>query len=253
MVHNPKNIVTWADGSMHIYDTYKIPLTDQSGKIYGALVYSRDFTARQQAENEREAALGALRKTLDSMISTMSRIVEMRDPYTAGHQKRVAELAGAIARGMKLTDPQIEHLLMAARIHDIGKMYVPSDILSKPGKLSEIEWSLIITHVQGSYEILKDLEFSQPVAITALQHHERMDGSGYPKGLKRDEILIEAKILAVADVVEAMSSHRPYRPALGIDAALEEITRNKGKLYDADVVDTCLELFNSGRFEFKPE
>ncbi len=251
MVHSPRNLVTWADGSMHIYDTYKIPLTDQSGKIYGALAYSRDFTERQKAEDEREAALQSVRKTLDSMISAMSRIVEMRDPYTAGHQKHVAELAGAIARGMNLTDSQIEHLVMAARIHDIGKMYVPSDILSKPGKLSDIEWSLIKTHVQGSFDILQDIEFSQPVALMVLQHHERLDGSGYPNGLKGEETLFEAKILAVADVIEAMVSHRPYRPALGIDKALEEISQNRGRLYDPDVADACVKLFNSGRFEFK--
>ena len=130
-------------------------------------------------------------------------------------------------------------------------MYVPADILSKPGKLSDIEWAMIKSHVEGSYEILKDLEFSQPIALMALQHHERLDGSGYPNGLKGEEILLEAKILAVADVVEAMSSHRPYRPALGAGRAFEEISNGKGKLYDPEVVDACLELFNSGRFEFK--
>jgi len=127
-----------------------------------------------------------------------------------------------------------------------------SDILNKPGKLAALELNLIKTHVQGSYDILQDIEFSQPVALMALQHHERLDGSGYPNGLKGDEILLEAKILAVADVIEAMCSHRPYRPALSMDKALEEISKNKGKLYDPDVVDTCLDLFSSGKFEFKP-
>ncbi|MCX5993656.1 MAG: PAS domain S-box protein [Chloroflexi bacterium] len=250
-VHNPKNIITWADGSMHIYDTYKIPLADQSGKIYAALVYSRDITGQRKAEDEREASFKTLQKTLHDIINTMSKIVEMRDPYTSGHQGRVAELSGAIAREMKLDDSRIEHLMMAASIHDVGKMYVPADILSKPGKLSDIEWAMIKSHVEGSYEILKDLEFSQPIALMALQHHERLDGSGYPNGLKGEEILLEAKILAVADVVEAMSSHRPYRPALGAGRAFEEISNGKGKLYDPEVVDACLELFNSGRFEFK--
>jgi len=252
MVHNRSNIVTWADGSMHIYDTYKIPLADQSGKIYGALIYSRDITEQQEAEYEREASFNTLQKTLHDVINTMAKIVEMRDPYTSGHQGRVAELAGAVAREMKLDDTRIEHLMMAASIHDIGKMYVPADILSKPGKLSDIEWAMIKTHVEGSYEILKDLEFSQPIALMALQHHERLDGSGYPNGLKGEETLLEAKILAVADVVEAMSSHRPYRPALGIDKALEEISSNKGVLYDPDIVDTCLKLFKNGQFKFKP-
>jgi PAS domain S-box-containing protein len=250
-VHNPRNIVTWADGSLHIYDTYKIPLTDQSGKIYAALVYSRDITDQRRAEDEREASFKTLQKTLHDVINTMSKIVEMRDPYTSGHQGRVAELSGAIARQLKLDDSRIEHLMMAASIHDVGKMYVPSDILSKPGKLSDIEWAMIKAHVEGSYEILKGLEFSQPIALMALQHHERLDGSGYPSGLKSNEILLEAKILAVADVVEAMSSHRPYRPTLGIAKALEEISQNRGVLYDPDVVDICLDLFNNGKFEFK--
>jgi HD-GYP domain-containing protein (c-di-GMP phosphodiesterase class II) len=181
----------------------------------------------------------------------MAKIVEMRDPYTSGHQGRVAELSGAIAREMKLDDSRVEHLMMAASIHDVGKMYVPADILSKPGKLSDIEWAMIKTHVEGSYEILKDLEFDQPIAIMALQHHERLDGSGYPNGLKGEEMMVEAKILAVADVVEAMSSHRPYRPALGIDKALEEISGNKGKLYDPDVADICLKLFRQQGFKFE--
>jgi PAS domain S-box-containing protein len=251
IVHNPRNIVTWADGSMHIYDTYKIPLADQSGKIYAALVYSRDITGQQEAEYEREAAFNTLQKTLHDVINTMSKIVEMRDPYTSGHQGRVAGLAGAIAREMKMDDSRVEHLMMAASIHDVGKMYVPADILSKPGRLSEIEWEMIKTHVQGSYEILKDLEFSQPIALMALQHHERLDGSGYPSRLKGSEMLIEAKILAVADVVEAMSSHRPYRPALGIDKALEEISGNKGRLYDPDVVGICVKLFKEQGFQFE--
>lgn len=252
IVHNQMHIVPWVDGTLHIYDTYKIPLTDESGKIYAAFIYSRDMTSQRKAEDDREASFVKLQKTLHDMITTVAKIVEMRDPYTAGHQERVATLAGAIAREMKLDDTRVEHLVMAAHIHDVGKMYVPSDILSKPGKLSDIELTMLKTHAQGSYAILKDLEFSQPIALMVLQHHERVDGSGYPKGLLGGEILAEAKILAVADVVEAMSSHRPYRPSLGIDAALDEISRNRGKLYDPDVVDACLELFRSGRFELQP-
>ena len=251
IVHNLRNFISWADGSLHIYDSYKIPLADQAGEIYAALVYSRDMTEQREAEYEREASFNQLQKTLHDVINTMAKIVEMRDPYTSGHQARVAALAGAIAREMKLDDTRVEHLVMAASIHDVGKMYVPSDILSKPGKLSDIEWAMIKTHAQGSYDILKDLEFSQPIALMALQHHERLDGSGYPNGLKGDQILLESKILAVADVVEAMGSHRPYRPTLGLDKALEEISSNKGVLYDPDVVDTCMKLFREQGFKFE--
>ena len=251
VMRDPRNAVTWTDGTQHIYDTYKIPLTDQLGLIYGVLVYNRDMTEQAKAEEQREVAYESLRHSLHNMIDTMAKVVEMRDPYTAGHQRRVADLASAIAQEMKLDDSRIEHIVMAAKIHDIGKMYVPSDILSKPGKLTDMEFSLIRTHAQGSFDIIKSIEFTQPVALMTLQHHERLDGSGYPNGLKGDAIMIESRILAVADVVEAMASHRPYRAALGIESALEEISKNKGKLYDADVVDACLELFNSGKFEFK--
>jgi PAS domain S-box-containing protein len=251
LVQNPGTLVTWADGSQHVYDTYEIPLTDISGKIYAVLVYSRDSTERQKAEEESEASLKALQRTLRALVDTMTRVVKLRDPHTAGHQQRVADLASAIAQEMKLDDLRIEHLIMAAKIHDIGKMYVPSDILSKPGKLTDTEFTLIKAHALGSYDILRDIEFSHPVALMVLQHHERLDGSGYPKGLKGGEILIESKILAVADVVEAMSSHRPYRAALGIDKALNEISKNKGRLYDSEVVDVCIMLFKEREFQFE--
>jgi PAS domain S-box-containing protein len=250
LVHNPRNVISWVDGTRHTYDTYKIPLTDQAGKIYGALVYSRDITAQARLEDERESTLRTLEKSLANTIDTVAMVVEMRDPYTAGHQRRVARLCGAIAESMGWDDRRIENLLMAAKIHDIGKMYVPADILSKPGKLSETEFSLIKTHARGGYEILRKIEFQGPVALMALQHHERMDGSGYPDGIIGEEILFESRILAVADVVEAMSSHRPYRPARGMDAALEEMSKNRGRLYDAEVVDACLGLFRQGKFKF---
>jgi putative nucleotidyltransferase with HDIG domain len=181
----------------------------------------------------------------------MVKIVELRDPYTAGHQQKVADLAVAIAMEMKFDDTEIDQLRMAARIHDIGKIYVPSDILSKPGKLSDLELNLIRTHAQNGYDIVQGMDFPGAVAETILQHHERLDGSGYPHGLKAEDTLMKAKILAVADVVEAMASHRPYRPALGIDKALEEISNGRGKLYDPGVVDTCLELFKEKGFKFK--
>jgi PAS domain S-box-containing protein len=250
ILHNPSNIVNWADGTQHTYDTYRIPLTDQSGQVYGALIYSRDISQQVKAEQEREAAYESLQRSLHNVIDTMAKVVEMRDPYTAGHQQRVSDLAGAIAREMNLDDSRVEHLIMAAKIHDIGKMFIPSEILSKPGKLTDIEFSLIKTHAKGSFDIIRDIEFARPVALMTLQHHERLDGSGYPNGLKGDAMMTESKILAVADVIEAMASYRPYRPALGIEIALEEISRNRGKLYDPDVVDACLKLFTEKGFRF---
>ena len=251
LVQNPGNHVTWADGSLHIYDTYKFPLTDQSGKIYAAMVFSRDSTERQKAEEGGKAARNTLQRTLQAAIDTIAEVVEMHDPNTAGHQRRVAALAAAIAREMKLDSSRIENLIMAAKIHDVGKVYVPADILGKPGKLTDIELSMIITHAQGSHDILWKAEFSHPVALMVLQHHERLDGSGYPNELKGEQMLTESKILAVADVVEAIASNRPYRPAFGIDKALEEISNNRGKLYDPDVVDACLKLFNEKGFKFE--
>ena len=175
--------------------------------------------------------------------------VEARDPYTAGHQLRSADLARAIATEMGLPPKKIEGIRMAGSIHDIGKLSIPAEILSKPTKLSEIEFSLIKEHVRRGFEMLKDVESPWPMAEIVYQHHERMDGSGYPRNLKGEEILVEARILAVADVVEAMASHRPYRPGLGIDVTLNEIEKNRGTLYDADAVDACLRLFREKGFK----
>jgi len=192
-----------------------------------------------------------LRKAVSTTIQVMISAVEARDPYTAGHQRRVADLARAIATEMGLPQDTIEGIRMAGSIHDIGKLSIPAEILSKPTKLSENEFSLIKEHARKGYEMLKDVESPWPLAEIVYQHHERMDGSGYPRNLKGDEILMEARIMAVADVVEAMASHRPYRPALGIDAALKEIEDNRGILYDADVVDVCLRLFREKGFQFQ--
>jgi PAS domain S-box-containing protein/putative nucleotidyltransferase with HDIG domain len=194
-----------------------------------------------------------LHRTLHDVITAMSRIIEMRDPYTFGHQKRVSALAGAIAREMGLSEERLEGIEIAAKIHDIGKVYVPMEILSKPGRLSSIERQVIQAHAQGSYDILTSIEFPWPVADIALQHHERMDGSGYPRGLKGDEISLEAKILMVADVVEAMASHRPYRPSLGAEAALDEISGHSGTLYDPEVAGICLRLFREKGFSFEEQ
>lgn len=205
----------------------------------------------KRAEEELKQTLEKLQKTLVSTVQAMSQTVEIRDPYTAGHQRKVAALAHTIATEIGLPKEQINWLYMTAIIHDIGKIYVPAEILSKPGRLSKLEFDIIKAHAQVGYDILKVIEFPWAVADIVLQHHERLDGSGYPNGLSDDNILLEAKVIAVADVVEAMASHRPYRPALGIDKALEEISRGRGILYDADVVDACLKVFTEKGFKFE--
>jgi len=184
-----------------------------------------------------------LKKNLLETVSAVSAIVELRDPYTAGHQRRVAHIAEAIAGDLGLSEQQIEGLILAAVVHDVGKINVPTEILSKPGLLNEPEFSLIKEHPESGYEILKGIDFPWPIAQIVRQHHERLDGSGYLRGLRGDEILLEARILSVADVIEAMASHRPYRPGLGIETALEEIEKNRGTLFDSDVVDAALRLF----------
>jgi putative two-component system response regulator len=200
---------------------------------------------------ELNEALQQQQQILEGLILTLSSTVEVRDPYTSGHQKRVAELACAIAKHMDLPEGSISAIRMAGVIHDLGKIAIPSEILSKPGRLSEIEFSLLRTHPQVGFDILKDISFPFPIAQIVYQHHERMDGSGYPQGLKGDKILLEARIMAVADVVEAMASHRPYRQALGIDKALEEISKNKGTIYDTDAANACLKVFREEGFKFK--
>jgi PAS domain S-box-containing protein len=204
---------------------------------------ARDITERKQAEEERKQSFERMRKALGATVQAISITVEMKDPYTAGHQQRVSDLARVMATEMGLSADRRDFIRTASAIHDIGKISIPSEILSKPTKLTDLEFDLIKTHSQSGHDILKDIEFPWPVADVVLQHHERMDGSGYPQGLKGDDILLEARILVIADVVEAIASHRPYRPALGIDIALEEISENKGILYDANAVDACLKLF----------
>jgi len=212
----------------------------------------RDITERVRARQDLEKSRGQLRQGLIGTIVAVSRAVEARDPYTAGHQQRVARLARCIAQEMRLNAERIEGLRMGATIHDIGKIHLPAEILSKPGKLSNMEFELIKTHAQVGYDILKDISFPWPVADIAWQHHERINGTGYPQGLKGDEICLEARIVAVADVVEAMSSHRPYRAALGIDAALEEIETHRGQWFEPAAVDACLKLFREKKFNFEP-
>jgi putative two-component system response regulator len=191
-----------------------------------------------------------IRQILNASIRTMALMVEIRDPYTAGHQQRVAQLACAIAEKMGLAPTTIDSIRIAGILHDVGKIRIPVAILSRSGKLLEAEYEMLKIHPQVSYDILKDIPFPWPVAQMVLQHHERMDGSGYPQGLKGDEILHEARILAVADVMEANSSFRPYRPARGIEIALEKIAEQKGKRYDAQVVEACIDLFADASFAF---
>jgi PAS domain S-box-containing protein/putative nucleotidyltransferase with HDIG domain len=213
------------------------------GKQQFQMIY-RDITDQKQAERKLE-------RTLDGVVKTVAMTVEMRDPYTAGHQRRVAQLGKAIAGKMGLSEDQVNGTYIAGLLHDIGKIITPAEILSKPGKLNENEFGLVKAHALTGNDILKHIDFPYPLARCAAEHHERMDGSGYPAGLKGDAICLEARILAVADVVEAMASHRPYRPALGIDAALAEISNNKGTLYDVQAADACLRLFKEEGFVFE--
>ena len=210
---------------------------------------ARDITERKKAEEELKQTVESLRKAVGATIQVMVSAVEMRDPYTSGHQLRVADLAHSIATEMGLPHDTIEGIRMAGSIHDIGKLSIPAEILSKPTKLTDIEFSLIKEHSRSGYEMLKDVDSPWPLAEIVYQHHERMNGTGYPRNLKGDEILMEARIMTVADVVEAMASHRPYRAALGIKAALTEIEKNKGIFYDNDVADACLRLFREKGFQ----
>jgi len=223
--------------------------------LHGHILYyegtADNISARKQAEEQLKLSLEKLRRTLTQTASALASALEKRDPYTAGHQQRVALLACLIADEMGFSKEEIEGIRVAGVLHDIGKIFVPSDILSKPGKLISVEMSLVHTHAEVGYEILKGVEFPWPIAQVVLQHHEKLDGSGYPQGLKGDEILLEARILTVADVVEAIASHRPYRPAYGIEVALKNIEDNKDTFYDAKVVDACLTLFREKHVMFE--
>jgi len=246
------------DGRTIWVRTSKVALRDDSGAIIGVLGIYDDITERKKAEDDLKASKAALessatelRASLIGTVMVISKAVESRDPYTAGHQQRVARLARSIAQAMKLDKDMIEGIRMGATIHDIGKLHLPAEILSKPSRLSDVEYRLVQDHTLEGYGILKGIEFPWPVANIALQHHERLDGSGYPQGLKGNQICLEARIVAVADVVEAISSHRPYRPAMGLDSALDEIKKHRGEYYDPEVVDICLKLFEEKQFSFE--
>jgi len=257
-----------------------LPLTNGDGSVFGVLnVYAEEVNAfspnevalleemtddlafgvhtlhirreRDLALEKNQQQLVQLQDNLEDTVHAIATIVEMRDPYTSGHQVRVANLAAAIAKQMGLPDGQVHAIHLAGVVHDLGKIQVPSEILSKPGKLTDIEFSLIKTHPQAGYDILKGINFPWPIALMVLQHHERLDGSGYPQGLKGDQIILEARILSVADIVEAMSSHRPYRAGLGIEVALATISAQRGSYFDPQVVDVCLTLFREQHYAFK--
>jgi PAS domain S-box-containing protein/putative nucleotidyltransferase with HDIG domain len=246
-----REVVYLKDG--RVFDCYFAPVSDSSGTYYGRVWYFRDVTEQRRVERKLRQSFEVLQRVFEESVEALASALEVRDPYTAGHQRRVAQLGAAIAKELGLNREQIRGLYLAALVHDIGKISVPAEVLNKPGRLEELEFGLIKNHPQVGYEILSRVDFPWPIAEIVRQHHERVDGSGYPRGLRGKEILLEARILAVADVVEAISSHRPYRPALGLDVALEEIARNRGKLYDSQVADTCLRLFASLEFRKKFE
>jgi len=229
------------------------PIKDGTKKLVGAVQIITDITKRKDTENRLGTCFQKLKKVLEETIHVLASTVEIRDPYTAGHQKRVTHLARAIAKEMGLAKERVSALHFAATVHDLGKICIPSEILAKPSRLNKKEFALIAEHPQVGYDILKEISFPWPIAKIILQHHERMDGSGYPQGLSGKDILLEARIIAVADVVEAMSSHRPYRATLGIDKALEEISGNNGRFYDPEVVDTCVKLFTEKGFRFSSD
>jgi putative nucleotidyltransferase with HDIG domain len=246
-------------GALTIYSACADAFDDQETKLLMDLVNDISYgitTLRMRIHNlqvEEQVKMSLIRAetALESTVKALGVTSELRDPYTAGHQRRVTQLANAIAREMGFTENRIDGIRVAGLLHDIGKIMIPAEILTKPSKLTEVEFAIVKTHSMASYDILKSIEFPWPVAQIVIQHHEKLDGSGYPSGLKGDAILLEAKILCVADIVEAMSSHRPYRPALGIDVALEDMLANKGVLYDPVVVDTCVKLFREKGFKFE--
>jgi putative nucleotidyltransferase with HDIG domain len=221
--------------------------TEDYRKVNVAL--QNEIQGHEKAKENLQTALDSLKKSIGATIQVMVSAVEARDPYTAGHQLRVASLACAIAEEMGFPQDKIEGIRLAGSIHDIGKLSIPAEILTKPTKLSNLEFSLIKEHATSGYEMLKHIESPMPLAEVVYQHHERMDGSGYPKKLKGEQILIEARILAVSDVVESIASHRPYRPSLGVKFALEEIEKNKGIIYDSAVADACLRLFRDKKYQ----
>lgn len=238
--------VKYSDGSIHNVIFNKATFNNTANEVNGLVGVVVDITELRQTDLALKRSTEKLNLVLNQTVQTISTITEMRDVYTAGHQQRVSELSAAIAKEMSFSDESIHAIKVAALLHDVGKISIPAEILTKPSKLSFHEFAIVKEHSQTGYEILKSIDFPFPVAEIVRQHHERLDGSGYPRGLKGCEIMIEACVIAVADVVEAISSHRPYRPSLGIENAIDEITNYKGIRYNTNVVDACLRLFKKG-------
>lgn len=241
--------ITTRTGTKKSYKMNKIDIVSPDN-IPCSLAVGVDITKLKNAEMELKKSYRKLENTFRDTVKVLASASEIRDPYTAGHQRRVADLSVKIAQELKLEDNIVDGIFMTALIHDIGKILIPVEILNKPGILSDVEMEYIKQHSQEGYNILKNIEFPWPVADIVLQHHEKIDGSSYPNGLTGDEILLEARIICVADVIEAMSSHRPYRPSQGIEVALEEIEKNKGILYDKQVADVCLYIFRKLNYQF---
>lgn len=240
---------TAADGSLrHLLLDAASATGEQGRPVWDGAV--RDISEQVRLEEESRRNLLRLNKSMENAIQAIATTIEKRDPYTAGHQRRVADLAARLASTLGMPEELIHGIRLTAAIHDIGKIHVPAEILSFPGPLPEIEFALIRTHPEVGYQILKNVNFPWPVAEMVFQHHEHLDGSGYPRGLRGDEIMVGARIITVADVVEAIALYRPYRPGLGVDTALDEITRNRGTHYDPQVVDACLDLFRNQGYAF---
>jgi putative nucleotidyltransferase with HDIG domain/PAS domain S-box-containing protein len=238
------------DGRSVVTRTRKIPVK-MDGRVERVITIIRDSTDEQRFVEAMRFGTERLKNLLDATVSGLAALAEHRDPYTAGHQMRVTRLACAVAAEMGMERERIESIRVAATLHDIGKIHVPAEILNKPGRLSDLEMKLIRTHPEVAHEILRGIPFESPVAEIVLQHHEKMDGSGYPRGLGGGDLLVEARILTVADVVEAMAHNRPYRPPHGIGPALRAITEGRGTLFDPDASGACLDLFARGAFSFE--
>ena len=244
------NYITTVSRSIPV-DFTSTPLRQENGKASGAVIVVRDITQQVEYDRKIQESMDKLRRVLYGIVEAISKTVETRDPYTAGHQKRVADIAKEIAREMNLGRDIIESVDIAGQIHDLGKIAIPAEILNKPGRINHIEFELIKMHSQMGADILKNIDFPWPISDIVLQHHERFDGTGYPNGLKGEDILIQARILTVADVLEAMASHRPYRAALGIEAAFDELRQNRGIHFDPVVVDSCMRVFIEKGFSMK--
>jgi hypothetical protein len=243
--------VCWTDDGGVSFDLRMAPVLDGNRQALAHVLVARDVTDQRRTEEDLRTSGAQLEQAFDATVQALAAAGESRDPYTQGHQRRVRDLAQAIAVELGIEGDRLRGLCVAAEVHDIGKIRVPIEILSKPGRLTDPEWQLVKQHADAGYDILKGIAFPWPVADIVRQHHEKLDGSGYPLGLRGDDILLEARVLCVADVVEAMASNRPYRPALGVAAALDEVARHRGELFDGDAVDACLRVFAAGSFSLE--